>query len=414
MTTRSTPAPISRTLQVCGVLVLAVVVRVAACIVWSDDLTRDRDVYLGIAQGIADGCGFCTPGSNAPTAYRPPLYPLLLAAGLTSMPPAMATAVVNVLAGVATVLATWGLARRMSESAAPALIAATIVALDPLLIRHTAQPMTECVFAALVAAVLWMLSIALRPPHSLRIGVLCGVLLGLAALCRPTIWPFAALVIAITIPRKSQAATTFLALLAGFLLAVAPWAIRNTIVFGRPIVTTTHGGYTLLLANNPVFYNEVARQPSGAVWTGDSLKAWQQSMLAEAAAELGPGASEIEMDRWQAAQARRHIRNDPSGFANGMWYRVRSFWSLLPRRESLGPWGWLVAIWYAGLFVAAAVGLWRLSRRDLRWSMVLFLLIAAIQAVHLFYWTDTRMRAPLHPALAVLAAMAVTKMPRTK
>ena len=36
-------------------------------------------------------------------------------------------------------------------------------------------------------------------------------------------------------------------LVLGLSLVVVPWGIRNLIVFGRPIITTTHGGYTLLL-----------------------------------------------------------------------------------------------------------------------------------------------------------------------
>ena len=49
----------------------------------------------------------------------------------------------------------------------------------------------------------------------------------------------------------------------GVLLVLSPWAIRNQLQFGRPIVTTTHGGYTLLLANNPEFYDWL-RSGSGA------------------------------------------------------------------------------------------------------------------------------------------------------
>ena len=41
---------------------------------------QDRDLYLGIAGEMRAGHGFATPGSDPPraTAFRPPLYPLLL------------------------------------------------------------------------------------------------------------------------------------------------------------------------------------------------------------------------------------------------------------------------------------------------------------------------------------------------
>jgi hypothetical protein len=43
-----------------------------------------------------------------------------------------------------------------------------------------------------------------------------------------------------------------------------------------------------------------------------------------------------------------------------------------------------------------------LRSRDRRWEPLL-LLLAAFTAVHLLYWTNVRMRAPLVPALALLA-----------
>jgi len=427
-------------LTLLAVILLAIAVRVAACMVWSDDLTRDRDVYLGIAQNVAAGSGFCSPGSTAPTAYRPPLYPLLLAIPLLIMSPAVAVAVVNVLAGVVMVCAVWGITRRMGRSSiAPALI----IAIDPLLVRYTAQPMTECVFAALTAGLLWALAAAMATDCKRR-WMIAGVVFGLAALCRPTIWPFALVVGVIAVWRTSivpsppsagervrergqalQIAPLSLALaphqnvgrgdntsgslavsrfLLGIAITVALWVIRNAIELHRPILTTTHGGYTLLLANNPVFYNEVARQPWGAVWSGESLDRWQQAMLAEAAAELGPSPGEIATDRWQAAQARQNIRRDPGGFAAAVWYRLRSFWSLSPRGEDAnGNWiCWLIAIWYAVLLLAAACGVVLNWSRDARWTALLLLLIVIVQAVHLIYWTDTRMRAPLHPVFALL------------
>ena len=40
------------------------------------------------------------------------------------------------------------------------------------------------------------------------------------------------------------------------------------LIFGVPVWTTTHGGYTLALANNEVYYRDVLNGSPGAVWTG--------------------------------------------------------------------------------------------------------------------------------------------------
>jgi len=443
------------------VLLVAMAVRLGACVVWADDLARDRDAYLGIARQIAAGHGFCSPGSTAATAYRPPLYPLFLAAVLLVASPAVATAAVNLLAGIGAVVATWITARRTGVSDLGATLAALFVAVDPLLVRYTAQPMTECTFAALTILALGALArfsgplslipmgerarvrgpsamenapltLTLSPadggegtglrhartsanPARYWIEVLPGVALGLAALCRPTIWPFMVLVCVWMLFAGGQPwrqrAWCVLLVAAGLAVTVAPWVVRNALVFGQPILTTTHGGYTLLLANNPVFYDEVARQPWGTVWSGDSLERWQRSMNLVAAAELNGDSSETAVDRWQSQRAWQYIRQDPSGFAAAVAYRVRSLWSLSPRGEAqLGGWaGRLVAAWYALLFALAAWGLWLQFRRNARWAMVFVLFVASLQAVHLLYWTDTRMRAPLHPMLALLAVLPLTE-----
>lgn len=412
-------------------LCLALAVRIAACVLCTDDLTRDRDVYLGIAENVAAGRGYCSPGSTAATAYRPPLYPLLLAGALAVLPSAAAVALVNIVFGLLTVVAVWSLGRRWALSCRGRALAVGVIALDPLLMRYTAQPMTECVFAGLTAAAIWALLAALADatsPDSARRPVVrwwsAGFLLGLAALCRPTIWPFIAVLLGVGVVAGFCRRATFLrpatyagAFVVGLIIATAPWALRNAWVFGRPIVTTTHGGYTLFLANNPVFYADAVRQPWGTVWGRESLERWQQEQLAQMEAELGPNAGEAAWDRWQARQGRRAIQADPSGFAAAVGYRVRSFWSLLPRNEGAPQSAAVragVGGFYAALFSLAAVGTvaaWRERRPGLG---LLLTFLGCVQAVHLVYWTDTRMRAPLHPILALLAAAAVDALRRVR
>src|SRR5690606_30600473 len=55
---------------------------------------------------------------------------------------------------------------------------------------------------------------------------------------------------------------------------MTPWAVRNWRLFGEPVWTTTHGGYTLALANNPAYYDAVLNGPPGAVWSGPSQQRW--------------------------------------------------------------------------------------------------------------------------------------------
>jgi hypothetical protein len=406
-----------------ALLVATLLTRLMASYVWWSDASTDPDAYVGIARAIAAGDGFCTPGTKSPTAYRPPLYPLLLSLVMTNEPAVNAAMIcaLNIFLAILCINVSFLSGRSISTSVGT--WAACLLILDPLLNRVTSLPMTETTFTRLTATAVLLLSVddplSISKNRWVARFVLhsVGWFLALAALCRPTIWPFIGLyTIGLLFVHRRQWREVVVPLAAmwlAILVVVSPWVIRNQLVLGSPILTTTHGGYTLLLGNNPVFYDEVARKPWGTVWDGASLERWQHAMLAEMDADLGPNADEVAADRWQAAKAWGHIQADPAGFGWAVWYRVRSLWSLAPR----GPKGealpvavrWLVAGWYATLFGLAIAGavIWYRDHRPGLWVLLLF--IASIQGMHLIYWTDTRMRAPLHPVLALLAAVAVDR-----
>lgn len=395
---------------------VALIFRLTACWFWMDELTIDRDAYLGIARNITAGQGFCSPESHTPTAFRPPVFPILIGIVRFGLPEAVAVAVINIAAGLATVWAAWLLVELWWQPALwKKVAAATAVAVDPLLLRYSAQPMTECVFTALTV---WTLVGVTRlwfdPRAPWQVALFTGIVAGLAALCRPTLYPLIGLMLLCLLfvaPRLSfkeyryrQAAIYALAASA----IIALWAGRNLVVLDEPLLTTTHGGYTLLLGNNPVFYEEVARKPWGTVWGYDSLVRWQASIATDLQDDLGDHVNEVAADRWHSQRAWKAIQADPVGFRAAVAYRVRSFWSLAPRGPEASNRGLstMVAGWYATLFMLAAMGFFNAVRQHSAAAWIGGLLIATVAALHLLYWTDTRMRAPLHPVLVAFAAGA--------
>ena len=63
------------------------------------------------------------------------------------------------------------------------------------------------------------------------------------------------------------------------------------------------------------------------------------------------------------------------------------------------------------LLLLAVVGLSSLGRRALEAPWLAGLTLAlAFTAVHAFYWTDLRMRAPLTPVLAICAALGAQRI----
>ena len=415
-----------------GLIGLAVLLRLGVMLKAPERLTEDRDLYLGLAREMREGHGFATPGSDPPraTAFRPPLYPILL---LETGGQAAGIGALHLLLAGVMVIATGMAAKQFADSGTQPrgvayITAAGVVAIDPLLVLYSGQPMTETLCSCLSAGLLWAISgstLGSANPVSgrgrLRRSILIGGLWGLCLLARPTYAAAFALWLAgsILIPGASPGlgdrfrTGVFTAIVA--LGVLSPWVIRNWCVFGHPIATTTHGGYTLWLANNPVYYSEVVEGGEPA-WSGESLNRWQSDTNQEMNRHQIQG--EIAQDRWQGDKAREFIRQNPWRFVRACAYRATRFWSIWPGRP--GETGlpaamlWSIAGGYAALWLAAVFAIRRAISHH-RWQMLLATgsLILGFLLVHLVYWTDARMRAPIMPAIAVLLAAGLPRLSRS-
>lgn len=436
-------------LLVVGLLLIALAARVGAILVWGDGLADDRDGYLGIARNVAAGAGYCRAGTENPTAFRPPLYPIVLSSLFQFGLGTAAIGVLHVLLGTVTVFLAFLLGKRLGLERG-AIAAAGLVAVDPMLLRYTAYSMTETLFTFLVTLLLVLIC---RPPETQNIAAsrghdgmraaFVGIVFGLCALCRPTIWAFGGLVAVVWFwnqfrafrSDRSQMGRRFACagiVVANIVMIVAPWTLRNMEAVGHPVFTTTHGGYTLLLGNNPAFYRDVVDQPWGTVWTKGALEKWQQSIEKEMSpAPLnvpvpadGPPPSpmlaapvplvfptpiegEVDRDRWMYDRALDNINSEPAMFLRACWLRFRRFWNVVPLNAS-GQGGsrfvnWCVGLFYSAILFGVAVSLCRMRHSPRSGWVTLLLLMAAFTFVHLFYWSNARMRAPLIPAIAVIA-----------
>ena len=258
-------------------------------------------------------------------------------------------------------------------------------------------------------------------------ALLAGAILAFGALCRPTLLLWTIAVGVAWIARRRKALGAPLAFILGVLLVLSPWAIRNQLQFGRPIVTTTHGGYTLLLANNPDFYQWLRSGRWGSVWSADRFNAdWNR--------RKPPG--ELQADRLAYAEAWQNIRREPRAFAHACLVRLGRFWSPLPHRVVPNETPlrrmarYAVAVWYLAEFLLAIVFVCRLSpllsgegsgvraKTNVRpstpaspiwlWGL---LLVACLTAVHAVFWTNMRMRAPIMSVVALAAAAALGRKP---
>lgn len=200
--------------------------------------------------------------------------------------------------------------------------------------------------------------------------------------------------------------------------------MRNNRMIGYPVWATTHGGYTLLLANNPLFYDYLHQPPEDqTTWNaerfliayshrydGDPTTAAFWTTDWKSPGVITVAVTEHEDDQLAYRAAKATITRQPGMFLWSSLVRVYRLWTPFPHRTDDRSWLAVVAIggYYTVFYIMIALGLWRLGREILqpRWWPVLTL-VATLTLVHAVYWSNIRMRAPAIPCLAIIAAAAI-------
>ena len=452
-------------------------------------LGEDPDAYRAIAEGwSASGTvGRLSPdGSVAATAYRPPLYPWLLswfASDNGLWLPGVAG--LHILLGSLTCLLTLDITKRLLSSrpssrlsprdellevpeSQPKLkpvrtlefasrreattmipwLAGLAVAFDPILLRQSCLVMTETTATFMSILIWWFWIVALRnyTGRALQFSFgFIGILLGISCLLRPTtlVW-CVLLVVALfkhtwRMPRPERriafsfSKAIFLAM--GVVLVLSPWAIRNRMEFGSTIWTTTHGGYTLLLANNPVIFQHLEVEGISRDWDeGRFHELWSHRTQQD---PREPGfwtdrneyenapkhiLDEINDDRLANQVAWATIVRSPWTFVKASFARTLWLWALWPFQEEASPLlTILVGVWYFAILSLFAYGSMRAaynwfsrsysSASESDWLPAVALIIG-LAAVHAVYWSNMRMRAPVMPMVVVIAAISLSKSQR--
>jgi 4-amino-4-deoxy-L-arabinose transferase-like glycosyltransferase len=225
---------------------VAVAVRIAYVLLFLRNYHPQTDAqhYIDIATSVAHGHGFAAKypyGFEHATAFRPPLYPLVLGIAFAVLGVHLAVAqALNVVIGSAVVVLIGLLATRVGGSRA-GLIAAGLAAIYPPLLANDGVPLSEPIGLLVMLLAIWAL-LAGRPGWA-------GVAAGLLVLTRPSAQLFVPL-IAFVLWRQAgfRRALAFAAIA---LAVVAPWVIRNETIFNRPVIVTSNG-FNLAAIYSPV------------------------------------------------------------------------------------------------------------------------------------------------------------------
>jgi 4-amino-4-deoxy-L-arabinose transferase-like glycosyltransferase len=381
------PAPQARRLAAAWLVLvlLALAIRLAAVGLLAGIAPEQNDRvqrYDPIAYSLLAGEGFSLGG--VPTAVSPPVYPLFLAAvygvfGASEGAARIALAVVD----AATVGLVFLLARRLFGTPT-AVFAALGAAFLPYSIVQIVYGGSDTLFLLLHTA---FLATFVHAWLSGRRGAFAaaGALLGAATLCRavPLLLPVvlvALLLAAGRAPLRQRAVRAALLALC-FSAVVAPWIVRNYLVFDRFVPVQTLGGLHLFLA-----VHEGGRHPGAAP--------------GERQASLDAVAS----DRSLFERAVERIREDPGHYLRSSARRLVHMWS---RTHSGRYEGWLLAA-NSALLALAAAGL-AMARR--RWRLLpLLAVLAYYVALHTVLLAIFRYLLPVVPILLVLAAVPVAAL----
>ena len=375
----------------------------------------DTAAYVGLARHVAGGDlllrAFPEP------YFVSPLYVFFLGAVLAATGGSLKAALaLQALLGAAAAWLAGDTARRLFGERA-AVPAAALLGLTGVVAFHEAVLLQAALDPFLCALALWLLVRALEGEARPRAFLGAGLALGLFALNRPNVLPWAAVAAALLLLGRGLkgGARPAAALLAGTALGVVPATLRNLAVSGEPVLVSSHGGLNLLVGNGPgadgVYRWLEGITPDIAGQAADARR------VAEAEARRTLTAREVSAHF--AGKAIRWAGREPAAaarlFARKCWYVLSGDEAPLNfsypwyRREArvlkllaVGP-GLLLPLGGAGLALLLA-GAGRLPRRDaLPWASFA---PAWVLLVALFF-VATRYRLPLYVALATAAGGAI-------
>lgn len=361
----------------------------------------DARAYLFAARTLAQTGTY--PERTEPFFFRPPGYPVFLVAATLGHPERIAAAkVANAVLGALSALLLTLLSARIFRRRGVAIATGIAASLHPAFVVMATEIQSEPLFLFFLLAAGFLLLVAVDRPSS-NWAVLAGVCLGVAALTRSTALVLGVLLLAPLRDRRYPPRVRWHlagSALLGFFLALAPWTIRNAVLFHELLPVSDQGGLSLYHGNSSWTrrYYQLRSKQEYDQWI-HALDVEMRRHLAEAEKNgpLSPG----RRSRFFARLALEDSRADPRGIGKMMlakaWHWLRPFPT---------PWYWptpivvATGVYYSVLSVLAVIGLARAPRPGVRaFALGTLGISMAIHVVFLVVW---RYRVPYWDPVLVL------------
>ncbi len=394
-----------------GIALIGAVIRIVyvRAVLTTKSFGYDSTFYYLQSGPIANGKGFINPGQflstgarNA-TAWHPPGYSALLAAefklgihGIRTMQ------TVGALFGAGTIVLT-AILGTMVRDERVGLLAAAIVAVDPLLIAADGSLMSENLVLCIAVASMILALCCIRS-GALGWALALGVLLGLAVLTRQDALLFAvALLIVIlafgTAPARRRVVQAVLVVVMLGAVTV-PWIARNHARVGVATISTAASATAVAGANCHATYygSQIGTWHAAcAVERGDQTDpehVWTQRLQ-----RRGVSYAAHHVTRLPLVVAARELRAlglwAPRALATGEMIETRSYrWQLLAYAASLV------------LLVVGAFGIFRRTPDRATRALLVAVVVSTLVMLAVTY-ANTRFRVIGEPALAIGAALVI-------
>ncbi|HEX8204642.1 MAG TPA: glycosyltransferase family 39 protein [Solirubrobacteraceae bacterium] len=397
------PGSFTTRLALVGAAALAV--RIVAALTLDHPLIQgDAMTFHQVGQHLADGEGFRAAFEDQPTAEHPPGWFVVLAlADRVGGNGYVSHRLLGGAIGTLTVVLIGLLGRRVAGEAA-GLIAAVLAAVHPMLWGADVSLMSEPLYGLLLVAAL-LLATRVRDRPTARRAAALGAVLGLAALTRGEALALLVLLVAPLLWRRWRPmAVAF----AACVLVVAPWTIRNLLVFDAPVLISTNANTVWIGANCDDTY-------------GGQLKGhWSFHCFQPIRADEDEAEWSVRQRREGLEYVREHAGRLPSVVVARvartleLWSFGQSLYINANEGRAVKPVRWGIRMTWA-LLLLAPFGVWVLARRGAPLlEMLAPLGLTLLLAVGVYGMT--RFRFAAEPSLCILAAasLAALRWPSTR
>ncbi len=359
-----------------------------------------------IARSVATGHGYGNPfilGDTGPSAWLPPLFPLLIAAcfklfGVYTPLAAWAVLSLDCLFSAATSSAVYEIAARCFNRRV-ALWSGWLWALYPAAMQYAVKWVWETTLTTMLFA--WVLVLALRmrgtgdstaaaPPQALRRWLLFGLLWGLIGLGNPSLLLFLPVcgvwvLLGAKDPRRSLVMATASGAL--FCASLAPWIWRNWEVFHVFVPLRGNFGAEYYYGNRP----SAEGFPWGVIIASKpDLERYARIGEPRYVKELGDRASE-------------YIHADPGHFLRLTIKRFYFFWTSVPHPLAKSVFlEYFRELHYCFFSITGIFGLALALKRRIPASGLFAAAFLILPMTYYFVTVAARFRHPLEPLIAIL------------